>query len=128
MTSLNQSFELAQDTALRNRLAVALVRKADFVRTESQSGMSATKIAKRQALAIRARLEPEALVATFARQISINGVLSSDGTLLANVAWGVSVGVPNGTTLDSTRITDAQLTTNMDNVWDAVAGVDAAGN
>lgn len=127
MATFDQSYRLSQDTALRDRLAIALVRKADFVRIESQNGMSATKIAKRQALALQARNAPEALVPTFARQIAINGVLSNDGTLLANIAYGIN-GAPGGTASpNSTLITDSQLATNIDTVWDAVSGVDNAG-
>jgi len=107
MATLRQIYNLGQDTALRERVLAALVRKAGFVFAE------ASPAAARLALAHQAAVAPESLQATFARQCANNGTIQGEAI--------------DGTgTINTDAIPDNDILFVIDTVWDSIAGVPAA--
>jgi hypothetical protein len=103
MATLREIFRLGQDTALRERVLAAVVRKAGFVFAEESPA------AERLSLARQAALSPESLVAAFSRQCADNATVQSTAVV--------------GGQVDTDLIPDNDIIFIVDTVWDDIAGV-----
>jgi hypothetical protein len=106
--TLKELYDMAQDTALRERVLAAVVKQGNYVLdTEVTTG---PKTVKRRALARQAVLGAEALVAPFARQCANNATISNAATAGAGV--------------DTSAVPDADVEYVVGIRWDTVAGVE----
>lgn len=120
MATLLEQYRVGESTRLRERVLAAVIRTAAAVRVagparpEGGGNMTPARIAKRQQLALTAMVQPEALVAPFARQCADNGTIQGAVTYDGAGAPNVDA-VPDGDIIYVVGVS-----------WDLVAGVSLA--